>query len=102
MKKVFFSAGVLLMLSTASFAQDAAVSSEVTILTPADKGDDKKKITATELPDAVQKTLASDAYKEWQLVTAWHVTGKDEHYVLEMRKGEEKSTLKMNKEGQII
>lgn len=106
MKKVILSVAAIVAFTAVSFAQDAAIATASAVTAVAaddDKGGDKKKVEASALPDAVKATLASDKYKDWQVATAWHVTEKDgEHYVLEMKKGDEKTTLKMNKEGQVI
>lgn len=106
MKKAILSIAIVAAFSGVSFAQDAAIASNVDIsaagTSDEDKGGDKTKVDAAALPDAVKKTLASDAYKDWTLVEAWHVAGKKEHYVLEMKKGAETTKLKINKEGQVI
>lgn len=63
----------------------------------------KKQITEAQLPDAVKTVLATDENKEWKLASAWQVVeGANEYYILEMDKGEERKTLKLNKEGQLI
>jgi len=108
MKKVILSVAAMMAFTAVSFAQNGAtaVAVEATPVatTPDDKGDDKdkKKIEVSALPDAVKATLASEQYKAWEVEEAWHVSGKDEHYVLKMKKGDEKTKLKINKEGQII
>lgn len=102
MKKVILSVATLTLFTAASFAQDAAVAIATPVAEATAQGEDKKKVEESALPEAIKKTLSSDQYKEWKLVSAWHVTGKQEYYLLDMKKGDENTTLKMNKEGQVI
>jgi len=66
--------------------------------------DEKKPVKVEELPDAVKATLASDDYKEWQAEKAYWVkpaTG-DEYYEVELKKGDEAKTVKMDKDGKVV
>ncbi len=62
----------------------------------------KTQVAADALPAGVKQTLATGKYKEWKMASAWHITGASEYYVVELQKGEEKTTLKLNKEGQPV
>lgn len=66
--------------------------------------DEKKEVKVEELPDAVKATLASDEYKEWQAQKAYMVkpgTGA-EYYEIELKKGEEAKTVKLDKDGKVV
>ncbi len=107
-KKMIVPAFVFALFATAANAQESAApaQAEPTATTaPAAgdaAGDNKTKIEASALPEGVKTALASDSYKEWQLVSAWLVKDKTEYYQLEMQKGTEKTTLKLNKDGKQI
>jgi hypothetical protein len=103
MKKMILAAFVLTTVATATYAQDAVKTAPpatgVAAQQPATTEDTKSPIEANALPPAIQQVLATDDFKEWKLVSAWQVKGSSEYYVLEMQKGEERKTLKLNKEG---
>ncbi|SEL04287.1 intein N-terminal splicing region [Chitinophaga rupis] len=66
--------------------------------------DEKKPVKVEELPDAVKATLASDDYKEWKADKAFWVkpaTGA-EYYEVELKKGEEAKTVKLDKDGKVV
>ncbi|MBL7713414.1 MAG: hypothetical protein JNL13_13160 [Chitinophagaceae bacterium] len=118
MKKVLFS--VLALTFTAGtqvFAQDQAqvntisapaspvatttATAGATIATDASE-DNRTAVDPANLPEAIKKTLASDQYKGWQLVSASLVKGKTEYYELQMKKGEETTALKLDKNGNVV
>lgn len=114
MKKVILSVLALTVMGTMANAQDA---SKAPVAPPADaaiaaqatpqaapqaQGEQKVKVEATALPDALKKMLTTDEYKDWQYVSGWKVTGATEYYVLELQKGEEKRTLKLDKDGRQV
>lgn len=104
MKKMILSLATVAFISGAAFAQnvqqappaDQAVQVEST--QPA-----KQQVSEADLPDGVKNTLAADQYKEFKLQSAWRITeGQNEYYVLEIANGDEKATLKLNKDGKAI
>lgn len=101
MKKMILAAFALTAFAANTYAQDATTAAAATPAPQAQPqaAENKTQIATSALPEAVQKTLATDAYKDWKVVTAWQVTGAKEYYVLDVQKGEEKKTLKLNKEG---
>ena len=104
MKKMILSLATVAFVSAAAFAQDAKVAPPAD-QTPqtAQAAPAKKQVTEADLPQAVKTTITADQYKEYKVQSAWHVTeGANEYYVLEMAKGDEKATLKLNKDGQPI
>lgn len=104
MKKMILSLVAIAFVSGAAFAQD------VQVAPPADQAvqveqaqPTKQQVSEADLPEGVKNTLAADQYKEFQLQSAWRITeGQNEYYVLEIAKGDEKATLKLNKDGQSI
>ncbi|MFC5269929.1 hypothetical protein [Adhaeribacter terreus] len=103
MKKVFFSALAFVMFaSVATNAQGtkapAKTAAPAQTVAPA-ATENKTKITAEELPATVKTTLATDAFKDWKVATAYVVKAEKEYYEIEAVKGEEKTTLKFDKEG---
>jgi len=108
MKKVLFSALAFVMFAsvaanaqgTKAPAKTAAPATTTAAPAPAAAAtENKTKITAEELPAAVKTTLATDAYKEYKVATAYLVKAEKEYYEIEAVKGEEKTTLKFDKEG---
>lgn len=61
---------------------------------------EKTAVKAEELPEAVKKTLAGDAYKGFAVAEAFLVkSGDASHYELTLTKGEEKQVVKLNADG---
>ena len=83
-------------------AAPAATQSTAPQATAARQDDGKVKVEMKDLPAAVQAAIASDEYKGWTATTAWHVKGTPEHYAIEMRKGEETTTVKLDKDGKKV
>lgn len=66
--------------------------------------DEKKPVKVEELPDAVKAALTGDDYKEWKAEKAFQVksaTGS-EYYEIELKKGEEAKTVKLDKDGKVV
>jgi len=63
--------------------------------------DEKTKIEVAALPEAVKKTLATDAYKDWQPTAAWSVNTTPPHYEIEVKMGDKTNTLKIDAEGKV-
>ncbi len=102
MKKIILSAAFLAFAGIAT-VQANEVTSPVAI-TVAQDSTTKTPVKLEELPDAVKATLQSDNYKEWVPTTAFLVTAADksEHYLIDVKKGEETGSLKIGKDGAII
>lgn len=83
-------------------AAQAATQSTAPQATAARQDNGKVKVEVKDLPAAVQAAIASDEYKGWTATTAWHVKGTPEHYAIEMRKGEETTTVKLDKDGKKV
>jgi hypothetical protein len=108
MKKMILSAAALMAFTAAAYAQDAT-SANATPAAPATASavpaaqagntETRTQMDVNALPEGVKQTLAADQYKDWKLVSAWYIRGTSEYYVVEMQKGEEKNTLKLNKDG---
>lgn len=61
------------------------------------------EIKVSELPEAVQEALKSDAYEGWKAEKAFVIQKKDKKvYKVEVTKGEEKTTLLFNEDGEAI
>jgi hypothetical protein len=58
-------------------------------------------VKVEELPDAVKKTI-TEKFEGWRATAASHVSGEAEHYKVELTKEEEKSVVKIAKDGTII
>ena len=64
---------------------------------------DETPIKPADLPEAVKKTLATDAYAKWSITGAAVVkAGESEYFKVDLVNGEEKQTIKLDKEGQLI
>lgn len=66
--------------------------------------DEKKPVKVEELPDAVKAALAADDYKDWKAEKAFMVKPASgmEYYEIEMKKGEEAKTVKLDKDGKVV
>lgn len=62
---------------------------------------EKVKIKAEELPDAVKKTLGTEEYTGWTVDTAYKYTA-DNSYEVTLKNGTETKTVKFDKEGKKI
>ena len=105
MKKVFFSALSFVMFATvAANAQStpAAPATETAAVTAQTKANDRTAVTADQLPAAIKTTLATDAYKEWTVASAFLVKAEKEYYEIQAVKGDEKITMKFDKEGNAL
>ncbi|ADY53954.1 hypothetical protein Pedsa_3420 [Pseudopedobacter saltans DSM 12145] len=63
----------------------------------------KAEVALNDLPDAVKQTLTADIFKEWVPSNAYHVTGGSvEHYVIEVKKGDELRSIKIGTDGKVV
>jgi hypothetical protein len=64
----------------------------------------KTPVELKDLPEAVQKTLQADTVKDWTPTAAFLVTNADksEYYLINVKKGEETGSLKIDKEGKVV
>lgn len=100
MRKMILPVFALAMFATTAFATvNTTTEKETTTSAVEDK---KEQITAEALPANVKTTLATDEYKEWQVISAWHITGAAEYYVVELKKGEEATSKKFDKDGKLM
>lgn len=105
-KVIFFLA--FFALSTFAVNAQEAVAAVETEVVVADTQDSRVEITADQLPEAVRKTLSSDTYKDWTISKAFHVKGaaendmSKEHYEVVMKSNDRETTLKLDKDGNVI
>ncbi|MGN6567329.1 MAG: hypothetical protein ACTHJ0_05220 [Flavipsychrobacter sp.] len=111
MKKVILSAFALIACASASYAQTAATApaaQPTATAAPAQQAaaqataqaDGNTKIEAASLPAAVKTSLAGADYKDWSVSNAWQA--KDGSYVIELKKADATTTVKMDKDGKKI
>ena len=118
MKKIMLTAVALAAFATTNYAQSATA--EITQTAPAVAGvaaaapaeaaspaaqqaePQKVQVTKENLPQAIQQVLASDSYKDQQFEDAWLVKGSEEVYIVNLKKGDAKTQLKLNKEGKVV
>jgi hypothetical protein len=99
MKKLVFAMLAFGASVVAVQAQDAPAPESATPSTSAvATQDDKVKIKAEELPEAVKKSLEAQEYKGWLINAAYHVKSTDS-YEVELKNGAETKTFKFDKEG---
>lgn len=89
-----FGASVVAVQAQDSPAPESASPSTAAVATQ----DDKVKIKAEELPEAVKKSLEAQEYKGWLINAAYHVKSTDS-YEVELKNGAETKTFKFDKEG---
>jgi hypothetical protein len=100
MKKILLGALVL------GFATVTSVNANPIHFSPAttvNADQDETPVKPEDLPAAVKATLATDEYKEWQILTA-HLVKKDglEVYKINLKKGEETKLVKLDKDGKPV
>jgi len=100
MKRTVLATLFLASVSFVSVNAQPSATQETTTVAPAA---DETPIKPADLPEAVKKTLASDAYAKWTVSAASVVKdGGNEYFKVDLVNGEEKQTVKLDKEGQII
>ena len=98
MKKVmFFLSAMVVGVGFANAAPAISVNSNVITVNQ----DDKEKIKAEDLPEAVKTTLNGDEYTGWLIQSAHKIKSKDQYEVV-LKKGAETKTVKLDKEGKVV
>lgn len=100
MRKMILPVFAFAMFATTAFATVNMNNYNETKITANE--DKKEQINAEALPSTVKATLATDEYKKWQVMSAWHITGASEYYVVELKKGEEATSKKFDKDGKLL
>lgn len=104
--KVLFFIMFLGLASLSVNAQTAAPAQEmekVEMQNEVQMNDERVELTQEQLPQTIQNTLSTDTYKDWTFKKAYHVkSATGEHYEIIVKRGEEKTTLKMDKEGNVV
>ena len=64
----------------------------------------KTPVEIKDLPEPVQKTLQADTVKDWTPTAAFLVVNADktEYYLINVKKGEETGSLKIDKDGKVV
>lgn len=64
----------------------------------------KTPVELKDLPAPVQETLKADTVKEWTPTAAFLVVNADktEYYLINVKKGEETGSLKIDKDGKVV
>lgn len=103
MKKILFVIGSLMLVSIVSVnAQDVTTETAITAVeTTTGTAQEKTKIKAEELPQAVQTTLASDTYRGWEVANAYVLKEKNQ-YEVELKNGAESKTFKFSADGKVV
>jgi len=113
MKKLIVPAFVLAMTVTTISSKAQTATPATQVVPQADKAvaaehaqaqqEAKTQVDLNALPDGIKKTLASDNYKEWTAASAWQVKSNgSDYYLVEMKKGEETTTIKVDANGKIV
>lgn len=97
MKKLIFSVLTVAFIATSASVVTAQSSAPQT----APAQETKTKVDPASLPDAVKATLAGE-YKDWQVNNAFEVKGATPYYEIELKKGDERNTVKLDKDGKKI
>jgi len=101
MKKLIVSALALTLISFASVQADntskvAGTNSNSVLITQ-----EKVSVKPESLPDGIKKTIASEAFSGWKVVSAFLVTNTDktQFYELNVKNGDESARVKLDKDG---
>lgn len=98
MKSLLFLLLSVLFVGTSTLSAYAAYNQQINIQI---EQDEKVKISNEELPEAVKTALQSESYKDWTISAAYY-TKSTEQYEVELKKGEETKTVKLDKDGKVI
>lgn len=106
MKKLIFIVAGMLLMATATFAQDSTSvqptpSPEQTQTESQDYTKDMTKIKSTDLPDAVKQTLAAPQYQGWENAPIYRSKNND-MYVVQLGTGTEAKTFRFGADGKPI
>ncbi|ETZ23640.1 MULTISPECIES: hypothetical protein [Pedobacter] len=102
MKKIILSAAFLAVAGlTTVKASDIKNSVEVAVRQDSTT---KTPVELKDLPEPVQKTLQAEPAKEWTPTAAFLVVNADksEYYLINVKKGEETGSLKIDKDGKVV
>jgi hypothetical protein len=98
MKKVIFAA---LALGFVSFATVNAAT-KATVSSSSEVVNEKVEIKPSELPEAVKTALTGEEFAGWSVTKAYVVKGEATHYEINLTKGEETTTVKLDEAGKKI
>jgi len=100
MKKLILPA-LCLTMTFGTMSVSATSLSNNTVITLNEDG--RKTVKQEELPEAVTKTLAGDAYKGWTIKEAALVTqATAEHYEVTLANEKETKVVKLHKDGTLV
>jgi hypothetical protein len=98
MKKLMIAVSMFVLgVSTMPMALAKDATNVATVL----QADEKVKVKVEELPEAIKTTLASEPYSAWKAEAALLNKTKD-YYEIEVKKGVEKKTIKLSKDGKAV
>jgi hypothetical protein len=98
MKKLFIIAISLLSLgSVAVSASQAVKAANINVL-----GDEKVQVKLEETPQAVQDALKGQEYADATIESIYLVKASPEYYAIDLKKGDQKFTVNMDKDGKKI
>lgn len=99
MKKIVLATLFLASISFVSVNAQPSATQETVATAQADE----TPVKPENLPEAVKKTLASEAYASWTVSAASLVSdGGNEYFKVDLVNGDQKQTVKLDKEGQIV
>ncbi len=98
MKKLIV-AVAMLVVGSGVLPMVQAMDTHLVVLT--EQADEKVKMKMEDLPEAVKTTLTTEPYNGWKAETVYLNKTKD-HYEIEVKKGTEKRTLKISKDGKAV
>ncbi|MCE7038812.1 hypothetical protein [Dyadobacter sp. CY312] len=101
MKKLIVSALALTLISFASVQADNTLKTAGVMANSAYDSQEKVSVKPESLPDGVKKTIASDAFSGWKVISAFLVTNTDktQYYELNVKNGDESARVKLDKDG---
>ena len=100
MKKLIISAIALTLISFANVQANTVQE----LNTMVSLSQEKVAVKPEDLPEAIKTTLGGDTYAGWQVTSAFLVTKEDnsQFYEISLKKGEETSTLNLDKDGKKV
>jgi hypothetical protein len=101
MKKLIVTALAITLISFASVQADNTTIISKTTSNTSLIAQEKVSVKPDSLPDGVKKTIASEAFSGWKVISAFLVTNADktQYYELNVKNGDESARVKLDKDG---
>jgi len=101
MKKAIFAVIAIACAGYTNAQTETTATANINVATNVED-QEKTPLKVEELPDAVRKALAGDAYTGWTTAEAFLVKSQKPYYEIKMVRGEEKMVVNLDNEGKKV